>query len=183
MAPVVIMFRIIFCAVPAFMRVEPEMTSGPTSATMAISAAAASGVSVIAGDGGGVRAAGAGVGHGGDDIGRAAGGGDADHHVFARGAAAGDVALAQFLGVFVDFDRRGQRLGSAGHDVLHLAGSRGVGGRAFGGVEGGDAAAGAGADVDQPAAVAQTAGHLIDHLRDLRDRLLDRGGDLWHLRG
>ena len=43
MAPVVIMFRIIFCAVPAFMRVEPEMTSGPTSATMAMSAASASG--------------------------------------------------------------------------------------------------------------------------------------------
>src|SRR5207302_1907730 len=33
------MFRIIFWAVPAFIRVEPEITSGPTSATIARSAA------------------------------------------------------------------------------------------------------------------------------------------------
>ena len=37
MAPVVSMFRIIFSAVPAFIRVEPLITSGPTSATMPIS--------------------------------------------------------------------------------------------------------------------------------------------------
>src|SRR5436853_381355 len=35
MAPVVIMFRTIFWAVPAFMRLEPVRTSGPTSVTMA----------------------------------------------------------------------------------------------------------------------------------------------------
>ena len=150
------------------------MTSGPTSATMAMSAAAASGRVVVAGDGGGVCSAGAGVGHGGHHIGSAAGGGDAHHNIFARGAAAGDVPLAQLFGVFVDLDGRGQRLGSAGHDVLHLSGSGGVGGRAFGGIERRNAAAGAGADVDQPAAVAQAARHLVDDLRNLRNRLLDR---------
>ena len=39
MAPLESMFRIIFWAVPAFIRVEPEITSGPTSATIARSAA------------------------------------------------------------------------------------------------------------------------------------------------
>src|ERR1700755_1720616 len=38
MAPVVIMLQIIFCAEDAFMRVEPEITSGPTSAQMVMSA-------------------------------------------------------------------------------------------------------------------------------------------------
>ncbi len=43
MAPVVIMFVTIFCAVAAFMRVEPETTSGPTSVTITMSAASAIG--------------------------------------------------------------------------------------------------------------------------------------------
>ena len=38
MAPVDSMLRIIFCAVPAFMRVEPVMTSGPTRAHKSICA-------------------------------------------------------------------------------------------------------------------------------------------------
>ena len=138
------------------------MTSGPTSATMAISAAAASGRVVVAGDGGGVRSASACIGHGGHNIRCAARGGDADDHVLAGGAAAGDVPLAQLLRVFVDLDGRGQRLGSAGHDVLHLSGGGGVGGRTLRGIEGRDAAAGTGADIDQPAAIAQAAGYLVD---------------------
>src|ERR1051326_1297459 len=42
--PVEIVLRMIFCAVPLFIRVEPMITSGPLSATMAMSATAASGV-------------------------------------------------------------------------------------------------------------------------------------------
>src|SRR5580704_12137986 len=38
------MLVIIFCAVAAFIRVDPEMTSGPTSATTAMSAALSKGV-------------------------------------------------------------------------------------------------------------------------------------------
>ena len=115
---------------------------------------------VIAGDGRGVRAAGAGIGHGGDDIRGAARRGKPDHHVFAGGAAAGDVALAQFFGVFIDFHGGGQSLGAAGHDVLHLSGSGGISGRTFGGVEGGDAAAGSGTDINQSASVAEAACYL-----------------------
>src|SRR2546427_1081706 len=41
--PVLIMFSVTFCAVPALSRVEPAMTSGPASTSIAMSAAAASG--------------------------------------------------------------------------------------------------------------------------------------------
>ncbi len=94
------------------------------------------------------------------------------------GTAAGNVALAEFFRVFVDFDGRGEGLRSAGHDVLNLPWGRGVRGRALGGVEGGDAAAGACADIDKPAAVTEAARHLVDDLRDLRKCPLDRGCNL-----
>ena len=121
------------------MRVEPETTSGPTSATMVMSAASARGVSLVAGDGGGLGAACPGVRDGGDHIRGAAGSGEADDDIFAGGAAAGDVALAQLFGVLVDLNGGGEGLGSAGHDVLHLARGGGVSGRALGGIEGGNA--------------------------------------------
>ena len=57
-------------------------------------------------------------------------------------------------------------------------GCGGVGGRALGGVERGDAAGGAGADVDQAAAVAQGTGDGVDDDGDLGQRLLDGCGDL-----
>ncbi len=113
-APVVIMLRIIFWAVAAFMRVEPEMTSAPTSATIAISAAEAMGVPLVAGDGRRKGAAGACVGCGGNNVGGASGSREADDNVFPGGAATGYVALAQFFRVFVDLDRGGQGLGPAG---------------------------------------------------------------------
>jgi hypothetical protein len=109
----------------------------------------------VAGDGGGLGSAGAGVFDGADDVGGAAGGGDADDDVFAGGAAAGDVALADLGRVFVDVGGGGEGLGAAGHDVLDLLRAGGVGGGTLGGVERGDAAAGAGADVDEASAVAQ----------------------------
>ena len=65
------MFSTSFCAVPAFMRVEPAMTSGPTTGTIEISAAlviADPGTQVIAI----VKRAGvSGIAHGADCIGRA----------------------------------------------------------------------------------------------------------------
>ena len=86
------------------MRVEPEMTSGPTSAMMAMIGGGSQRRVMVAGDGGGMRAASAGIGHGGHHVGRAAGSGNAHHHVLARGTPTGDVPLAQFFGVFVDLD-------------------------------------------------------------------------------
>ena len=134
--------------------------------------------SLVAGDGGGMCATSAGVCHGGHDVGSAARSGDANHNVLARGAAASDVPLAKFFGIFVDLDGRGQRLGTARHDVLHLSGGGRVGRWTFRGVECRNAAAGASADVNEPAALAQTAGHLVDDLRNLWNRLLDRSCDL-----
>ncbi len=154
------------------------MTSGPTSATMVVSETSASGSVEVAGDGGGLGSAGAGVLDGADDVGGAAAGGDADDDVFAGGAAAGDVALAELGGVFVDVGGGGQGLGAAGHDVLDLRGCGGEGGWALGGVERGDASAGAGADVDETAAVAEGSGDGVDDDGDLGQRLLDGGGDL-----
>ncbi len=122
------------------------------------------GRAVIAGNGGGEGATGAGVGDGGDHVRGAAGSGDADHDVFAGGAAAGNVALAEFLGVFIDFNGGGQGLGAAGHDVLDLSGGGGVGGGTLGGVEGGDAAAGPGSDINETPAVSKAAGDLVDDL-------------------
>ncbi len=105
------------------MRVEPEITSAPTSATIAMSAAACKRRAMIAGDCSGVSAACACIGDGGDNIGRAAGSGEADDDIFAGRAAAGDIALAEFFGIFIDFDGGGEGLGAAGHDVLHLPGA------------------------------------------------------------
>ena len=94
----------------------------------------------IAGDGSGLGSAGTGIVDGADHIGRAARGRDTHDDVLARGAAAGDVTLAELGRVFVDIGGGGQSLGSASHDVLHLLRCGGKSGRALRGVEGGDAA-------------------------------------------
>src|ERR1019366_6178930 len=119
MAPVVSMFRIIFCAVPAFMRVEPATTSAPTSATMATCAR-----------------------------------------------------------VFVGFYGCAQRFWAAGDDELPDARADVKGGWAFDGVEGGNASAGAGADVDEAPALRERRGDQIDCLRDLPQSLLHGTSDL-----
>ncbi len=178
MAPVVTMLVIIFCAVAAFMRVEPETTSGPTSATIDRVRGIGQRSIWIAGDAGGLRAQSPRIGDRRNHIGRAPAGGEADDHIFAAGTAAGDVALAQLFGVFIDLDRRGERLGSAGHDVLHGLRAGGEVGGNLAGIERGEASAGTGADIDEAAALAKGVRHHVDHLGDLRQRLLDRSGDL-----
>src|ERR1039457_2892432 len=112
-----------------------------------------------------------------DDVGCASGGGDADDNVLAGGPAAGDVALADLGRILIDVGGGGEGLGSAGHDVLDLLGQGGVSGGTLGRVERGDAPRGAGADVDETAAIAQGAGDDIDDNGDLRQRLLDGGCD------
>ncbi len=154
------------------------MTSGPTSAMTVVSETSARGGVEIAGDGCGLGSAGACVLDCTDDVGGAAAGRDADDDVFASGAAAGDVALAELGGVFVDVGCGGQGLGATGHDVLDLGWGGGEGGGTLGGVEGGDASTGAGADVDETAAVAERSGDGVDDDGDLGQRLLDGCGDL-----
>ncbi len=154
------------------------MTSGPTSTDDGgVGDVGERGI-VVAGNGGGLGSAGAGVLDGSDDVGSATAGGDADDDIFAGGAAAGDVALADLGRVLIDIGGRCQRFRTAGHNVLDLCGQGGVGWGALGRVERGDAAAGAGADIDQPASVAQGAGDGVDDDGDLGERLLDGGSDL-----
>ncbi len=62
------------------------------------------------------------------DVGGPSGRGEADHNVLARGAAAGDVALAKFGRIFIYLHCRGDSLGTASNDVLHRLRRRGVGG-------------------------------------------------------
>ena len=143
-----------------------------------MSAAADEGGALIAGDRCGVRSASARIGHGRDHVGRAAGSGNANHYVLARGTPPRDIALAQLLGVFIDLDRRRQRLGSAGHDVLHLARRGGIRGRTLRGIQSGNPPARPGPDVNQPPAVAQVSRHQVDYVRNLLDRLLHRRGHL-----
>ena len=133
---------------------------------------------VIAGNGGGLGAAGASIFNRGDHVGRAATGRETDDHVLARRAAAGNIALPQFGRILVHFDRRCQGLRASGHDVLNALRRGGKGGRALGGVEAGDAAAGSGANVDQAPSVAQAARHHVDDQSNLGQRLLNRGGNL-----
>ena len=67
---------------------------------------------------------------------------------------------------------------SARDDELDQARIEIKGGRTFDGVERGDASAGAGADVDEAAALGERRGNQIDGLRDLREGALDCSGDL-----
>ena len=160
------------------MRVEPEITSGPDFRHDGSFRRFGKWSAVIAGNPGRPGATRAGVGNGRHHVRGASGGGKPDDDVFTGGATAGDVALAQLFGVFVDLDRGSQGLGAAGHDVRDLPGSGGVGRGTLGGVEGCDAAAGSGANVDQPSAVTEAAGYLVDDLRDLRECLLNGCRDL-----
>ncbi len=78
--------------------------------------------------------------------------------------------------VFADFGGGGEGFGASGDDEVR---SRiGVeGGRALDGVEGGDAAAGSGADVDEASAAAESGGDLIDGAGDLGQGAGYGGGD------
>ena len=177
MAPVEIIFRTILWAVPAFMRDDPARTSGPTSVTMAKCGGALERRVAIAGEGDGVGAAAAGVFDGGDGEGSASAGGDAEDDVVLAGLAlfhfgdgGGGVVFAGFGGV-------GEGLGASGHDELHGARVGVESGRDFGGVEGAEAAAGSGADVDEASAVADAGGDDVDGAGDLRQGAADGGGD------
>src|SRR6185312_390326 len=98
--------------------------------------------------------------------------------VLARRTTAGDIALADLRRVLIHVGGGGESFGAARHNVLDLRWSCGVGWWALRGVEGGDATAGAGADVDQAASVAKRAGNGIYNDGNFGQRLLDGCGDL-----
>src|SRR5579864_5665784 len=131
----------------------------------------------IAGEGNGLRATTTGVLDGRNCEWSASAGGNADDDIFLRRLALDHFGAAQFAGIFTGFGFGAESLGPAGNDVLHEAGRSGEGGRNFGSVEGADAPAGAGADVEKPSALAEMGGHEVDGAGDLRQRVLDGGGD------
>src|SRR5882724_7265979 len=67
---------------------------------------------------------------------------------------------------------------TSGNHVLHCSGIGIKGGRAFGGVEGGQASAGAGAYVNQTSAASNRVGNGVNRIRDLRQCTLHGGGHL-----
>ena len=166
------MFNTSFCAVPAFMRVVPAMTSGPTSGAIAISTARESSESGRTADADRDGAQAVGFGDRAEHVGRAAAGGDADQHV-ARGKAAGEeIADADGGIVLGGFGGAAQGGFAAGHDALHHLRRRAEGGRNLGGVEHAETAAGAGADVEEPAAVFDRGDDGVDGASDRRDLAL-----------
>ena len=131
----------------------------------------------IAGEGDGLRATTTGVLDGRNCEGSASAGGNADHDIFLCRLALDHFGAAQFAGILTGFGFGPKSFGPAGNDVLHEAGRSREGGRNFGSVEGADAPAGAGADVEQSSALAEMGGHEVDGAGNLRQRVLDRCGD------
>src|SRR5215470_5531136 len=97
MATVDSMLSTIFCAVPAFIRVDPASTSGPTTGTIATSA-----TRVISESGTQVTGT---VSDSADGVGRAPGGRDADDRVVAGEPAPVEIASPCGAIVFGRFNR------------------------------------------------------------------------------
>ena len=131
----------------------------------------------VAGKCDGTGSATAGVLDGGDGEGSASAGGDSDYRVLLAGFALLHFRDGRGGVVFAGFGGVAESLGASGHDVLHGAGIGVEGGRNFGGVEGAKTSAGAGADVDEMAALPETGGDYVDGAGDLRQSTPDSGGD------
>jgi hypothetical protein len=109
--------------------------------------------------------------------GRRPGSRDADHDVARGDAVRVHRGSASALVVLRALDRRPQRGVPAGDDADHLRGIGAEGGRALAGVEDPEPPRGAGADVEQPVAVAQRVLDERDRLRDRRALRRHRIGD------
>jgi hypothetical protein len=170
MTAVLIMFSTSLVAVPAFMRVDPAITSGPTRGVIAIRAARESGESGVqlipmVSAPSSIRGL-----HRAQHIGRPAAGGNSDQSVFGSETPLGQIAPAVFRIVFRSLGGPRQRRFAAGDDALHQVRRHVERRRTFGGVQNAQPAAGSGADVEQTAAGAQRlhdAVHGFSNLRDL----------------
>ena len=163
------MFRTNLVAVPAFMRVEPATISGPASGAMEISTAresSESGVQLMPMVRAPRRRASA---TRPEHVGRASAGGDPNQHILRAEAALDEVAGADGRIVLGGFGGVGQRGFAAGDDALHHLGRDAEGRLAFGGVQHAQAAAGACADVKEPAALLHGGHDCVHGARDGRD--------------
>ena len=157
MVAVLRMFSTIFCAVPAFMRVLPVMTSGPGTASMATVASSAMGEpgahTMATSTGAGLLC----ISHRADRVGRAPTGGDADDDVAAFETVGQQVDLALFGVVFGRLDGMAQCVVAAGDKRDHAAGRQPERRQQLGSVQNAEAAAGAGADVEDAVAAAKAS--------------------------
>ena len=132
----------------------------------------------IAGYGDGLGALAARVFQGGDGEGGAAAGGYAYDYVVLSELAPSNFGAALLAGVFAGFGFGAECFGPAGDDVLDLGGIGIEGGWDFCGVQGADAAAGAGADVDEASTFAELRSDEVDGAADLGDGAANGGRDL-----
>ena len=141
---------------------------------------------VIMGHPGGCSGAGQGDGEGAllvgefegaEDVGGSAAGGYAEDDVFGRERVGGEVGGALIGGVFRLFRGFAQGGVAAGDEADEEAGRDREGGRALASVEDAEAAAGAGADIEQPATPGETLGDGVDGLGDGGQGGADGGGD------
>ena len=149
-----IVLRTSFCAVPAFSRVEPAITSGPTTTATSCSARAAASAVASARDGDAERT-------------RFARRLQRSEHERRRAARAdGDDAVLGPEGEPAQCVRRRSTIVLVrillGDDGENLTRWRAEGGAALGGVERGECSRRAGAGVDQPAAAAHALDDCVD---------------------
>ena len=108
----------------------------------------------------------------------ASAGGDADDNIFLGRLLRCNCIAPHFLGIFVGFNGRGQRLGAPCDDELHHA-RRNVKGRwTFCRVKRSDASTAAGAHIDHPPAARECRGDKVDRLCNPRKRLSHCVSDL-----
>jgi hypothetical protein len=132
----------------------------------------------VTGDRNRFRALRAGELEGGDREWSASAGSDAYHDVVFARLSLCDFPSPQLAGIFIGFDSSAQSFRSAGDDELDEVRVRVKCGRAFGGVERGDASAGAGAYVEEASTLGEGSGNEINGLGDLRECALHGGSDL-----
>src|SRR5262249_55870273 len=130
----------------------------------------------VAGEGDGMSAAAAGIFDGGDCERSASAGGDAESDIVLAGLALLHLGDGGRGVVFAGFSGVAEGLRASSHDVLHGAGVSIEGWRNLGGVESSETSAGAGADVDEASALAESGGDYVDGARDLRQSAMDGRG-------
>ena len=132
----------------------------------------------VASDGDGLCTLAAGIGDGGDGKWSSSAGGDSDHHVRPARFLLGHFPLAQLAGIFIGFDCNAQSFRSSRHHVLNRFRIEVEGRRTLGGIECRNAAARAGAHIEQAATSAESMGDQVDGACNLRQGAFDRGRDL-----
>ena len=161
-----IVFRSSFCAVPAFILVEPAITSGPTTTATSCSASRPSSESsaqTSATVSAPVRRAALG---GADHVGRATARREQDDGIALLHVRGLDVARSRDLVVLGRLLGDRERGDAAGHEDDHLLGRDAERRPALGGIDRREPSGGAGADVDQPAAALEPLGDRIDRGRE-----------------